>query len=62
MGCACRKNVVGNPNGATGSITGYRYTPPATSSEEPQTFMTVIEARAAQRRNGGGTIKVQRAA
>lgn len=62
MGCNCRKNVVGNPSGPTGSITGYRYIPPPSIGGASQTFMTVLEARTEQRRNGGGTIKTIRAA
>lgn len=59
MGCACRKNAVATPNGATGSIKGFNYIPPGGGT--PISFMTVLEARAEQRRQGGGTIKTIRA-
>lgn len=55
--CNCRKNVVGQPGGAPGSITGFDYTSPAGVTTP---YLTIIEARAAQRRNGGGTIKTVR--
>lgn len=57
MACGCRKNVASQAS----NITGFRYTPPA-GKGDPVTYMTIIEARAAQRSNGGGTIKTLRAA
>ncbi|AAN01856.1 hypothetical protein SEA_WEST99_14 [Mycobacterium phage West99] len=57
MACGCRKKSAASPSS---SITGFRYVPP--DGGDPVTYMTIIEARAAQRANGGGTIKTLRSA
>lgn len=55
--CGCRKNVA-SASGAVGSITGFKYTAP---DKTVSSYLTIIEARTAQRRNGGGTIQTIRA-
>lgn len=57
MGCACRDgNRAGarTSPGATTTVTRYQYTAP---DKTVAVFLTPIEAKAEQRRNGGGTIK-----
>lgn len=61
MACGCRKGRVATNGGQPGSITGFLYTPPP-GKGEAKTYMTIIEARAKQRANGGGTIRTLRAA
>jgi hypothetical protein len=57
VACGCRGKVATN-GGQPGSITGFRYTFGGVAT----VYMTIIEARAKQRSNGGGTIKTLRAA
>ncbi len=53
MGCACRGNGRAGGTSSSGAvITGYQYT----YNGETRTFLTLLEAKATQRRNGGGTI------
>lgn len=56
MACGCRggSKVASQQSG----ILGFDYTFDGTTTR----FMTIIEARTQQRRNGGGTIKTVRAA
>ena len=56
MGCGCRRGSRAGSVTPTGlTVTGFEYTAPdkTTVSE----FLTLIEAKKEQRRNGGGTIK-----
>lgn len=55
MGCNCRKGTRAgsvSPSGAT--VLGFEYTSPDMTVT---TFLTLLEAKKEQRRNGGGTIK-----
>jgi len=61
MGCSCRGGV----GGATSqpAILGYNYQPPAVNGVLPPVmgpYSTILEARAEQRRHGGGSIKTIR--
>ena len=51
--CNCRRRAGARAAGAT--IKGFEYTPPG--GTESRVFLTYLEAKQEQRRNGGGTIK-----
>lgn len=55
MGCGCRRGSrAGSVTPAGLTVTGFEYTAPDKTVSE---FLTLIEAKKEQRRNGGGTIK-----
>ncbi|UVT31442.1 hypothetical protein SEA_SEJANUS_9 [Mycobacterium phage Sejanus] len=55
MGCSCRGSRRAGTRAANGgTIAGFKYTAPDNTTTK--TFLTLLEARAEQRRNGGGTI------
>lgn len=56
MACACRGGKrTGAKTSAGATISGFRYTAP--DKKTVTKFDTLLEAKAEQRRNGGGTIK-----
>lgn len=55
MGCGCRGGTrAGSVTSSGATVTGFEYTAP---DKTVTPFLTLIEAKKAQRRNGGGTIK-----
>ena len=56
MACSCRGAKRAGATTSTGAtISGFRYTAP--DKKTVTRFDTLLEAKEAQRRNGGGTIK-----
>lgn len=57
MGCACRKaNRAGGRTASGQTVIGYDVTYPAGWNRQPETYLSLVEARAAVRSAGGGTI------
>lgn len=55
MGCGCRRGTrAGSVTLSGATVTGFEYTAP---DKTVTPFLTLIEAKKEQRRNGGGTIK-----
>lgn len=55
MGCGCRRGArAGSVTSSGATVTGFEYTAP---DKTVTPFLTLIEAKKEQRRNGGGTIK-----
>lgn len=55
MGCGCRRGTrAGSVTSSGATVEGFEYTAP---DKTVTTFLSLLEAKKAQRHNGGGTIK-----